>query len=265
MIMRRDDIKINSEKVKAIVEWKKFTHLKKIQAFFDFVNFYRRFIKDFFKVTKSLIKLIRKDHLFSWFKDCQTTFNELKKRVTEASILSYFSFELKTFLKSDSSNYVSIEILFQKEDDDFIKSITYFSKTLFSAECNYEIYDKKLLTIIRCFEQWRVELQSMKTFINVLIDHKSLKYFMITKKLNKRQTRWAKFLAKFDFKIAYQSEKKNDKANSLIKRSRNRSINESDDRNKHMHQTILSTKKVDSRIVQQINDIEENSNSVGSL
>ncbi len=158
MIVRCDDIKMNSEKVKAIVEWRKFTHLKEIQAFFDFVNFYKRFIKDFFKVIKSLIKLIKKNHLFSWFKDCQTTFDELKKRVTEASILSYFSLELKTFLKFDSSDYVSIEMLSQKESDNFIKSITSFSKTLFSAECNYEIYDKKLLIIIRCFEQWRVEL-----------------------------------------------------------------------------------------------------------
>ncbi len=131
---------------------------------------------------------------------------------------------------------------------------------MFSAECNYEIYDKELLTIIRCFEQWRAELQSVKTFINVLIDHKSLKYFMI-KKLNKRQTRWAKFLFEFDFKIAYQSEKKNDKADSLTKRFKDRSDENDnfDDRNKHMYQTILSAKKVDSRIVQKLNDTKENS------
>ncbi len=138
-------------------------------------------------------------------------------------------------MKSDSSDYVSIEILFQKENDDLIRSVAYFSKTLSLVECNYEIYDKELLAIIRCFEQWRAELQSVKTFINVLIDHKSLKYFMITKKLNRRQTRWAKFLVEFDFKIAYQSEKNNDKANSLIRRFENRSIDESDVRNKHMH------------------------------
>jgi hypothetical protein len=149
--------------------------------------------------------------------------------------LSYFSSELETFLESDSSNYVSAKILFQKENDDLIKSVTYFSKTLSSAECNYEIYDKELLTIIHCFEQWRAKLQSVKSFTNVLTNHKSLKYFMTIKKLNKRQTRWAKFLAEFDFKIIYQSEKKNDKANSLIKRLEDRSIDESNDRNKHMH------------------------------
>ncbi len=224
-----------------------------------FVNFYKRFIKNFFKDAKSFVKFIKKDHLFSWSKNCQKTFDELKKQVIEAFVLSYFSSELKIFLKSDTSDYVSVEVLFQKENDDFIKSITYFSKTLFFAECNYEIYDKKLLTIIRCFEQWRAELQSIETFINVLIDHKSLKYFMTIKKLNKRQARWIEFLIEFDFKIAYQSEKKNDKADSLTKRSKDRSIDESDDRNKHMHQTILSAEKIDLRIVQELNDTKENS------
>jgi hypothetical protein len=52
-----------------------------------------------------------------------------------------------------------------------------------------------------------------------------------------------RFLAEFDFKIVYQSEKKNDKANSLTRRSEDWSNenNDSNNRNKHMHQTVLST------------------------
>jgi hypothetical protein len=80
---------------------------------------------------------------------------------------------------------------------------------------------------------------------------------MTIKKLNRRQTRWAEFLVEFDFKIAYQSEKKNDKANSLIRRFEDRSIDESDDRNKHMHQIVLSLSKIDSRVVQELNDTEK--------
>jgi hypothetical protein len=259
--MSRDDIQRNSEKIKAIVEWRTSNHLKEIQTFLEFVNFYKRFIKNFFKLVKSLIKLIKKNQFFYWFENCQITFEQLKKRVIEALVLSYFSSELKTYLKSDSFDYVSNEILSQKENDDLIRSVTYFSKTLFFAECNYEIYDKELLTIIRCFEQWRAELQSIESFINVLTDHKSLKYFMTIKKLNKRQTRWTEFLAEFDFKIAYQSEKKNDKADSLTRRLEDRSVDESNDKNKHMHQTIWSTEKVNARVIQELNDTKKNSDS----
>jgi hypothetical protein len=148
--------------------------------------------------------MTRKNQSFYWFEDCQIAFEQLKKRIIEALVLSYFSSELKTYLESNSFDYVSIEILSQKEDNDHIKSIIYFFKTLSFVEYNYEIYDKELLAIIRCFEQWWTELQSIESFTNVLIDHKSLEYFMTTKKLNRRQAKWTKFLTEFDFKIAYQ-------------------------------------------------------------
>jgi hypothetical protein len=85
---------------------------------------------------------------------------------------------------------------------------------------------------------------------------------MIIKKLNRRQARWAKFLTEFDFKIAYQSEKKNDKTNSLIKRLEDRSKNESNDRNKHMHQIVLSSNKMNSQIMQELNDTKETSSEL---
>jgi hypothetical protein len=81
---------------------------------------------------------------------------------------------------------------------------------------------------------------------------------MIIKKLNKKQIKCAEFLVEFDFKIAYQSEKKNDKADALTRRFNDRSIDESNDKQRHMHQILLSSKKVDFRILQKINDIETN-------
>ncbi len=58
----------------------------------------------------------------------------------------------------------------------------FFSRKLSSAECNYEIYDKEMLAIIRSLEEWDVELQSLKEF-EVYLDYKNLEYFMIVQKL----------------------------------------------------------------------------------
>ena len=52
--------------------------------------------------------------------------------------------------------------------------------------------------------------------VKVLTNHKSLEYFMTTKKLTPRQARWAEFLSKFNFVVTYQSGKKNNKADALI-------------------------------------------------
>jgi hypothetical protein len=132
--------------------------LKEVQIFLNFINFYRRFIKEFFKLIKSLVNLTRKKQIFDWSSDCETAFQNLKKKMTKALVLTYFRFDLKIFLKCDSFDYVFEEILSQRSKNNLIRSVTYFSKTLSSIECNYEIYDKELLIIIRCFEEWRVEL-----------------------------------------------------------------------------------------------------------
>jgi predicted methyltransferase len=71
MIVRRNKIKMNFEKIETIIKWRTSSHLKEIQTFLKFVNFYKRFVKNFFKLVKSLIKLTRKDQFFYWFENCQ--------------------------------------------------------------------------------------------------------------------------------------------------------------------------------------------------
>jgi hypothetical protein len=56
------------------------------------------------------------------------------------------------------------------------------------AECNYEIYDKDLMAIIRDFEEWRPEIEGILQPIQVLSDHKNLEYIMSTKLRNHHQT-----------------------------------------------------------------------------
>ncbi len=89
-------------------------------------------------------------------------------------------------METDFSDYVSSGVFSQLEKDGLLHPVAFFSKNLNPVECNYEIYDKKLLAIIRCFEQWRSELEGIGVPIKVITDHKSLEYFMTTKKLSKR-------------------------------------------------------------------------------
>ena len=40
--------------------------------------------------------------------------------------------------------------------------------------------------------------------IEIWTDHKNLEYFMMAKKLNRRQARWSLYLARFDFKLTHR-------------------------------------------------------------
>ena len=64
--------------------------------------------------------------------------------------------------------------------------------------------------------------------MRVLTDHKGLEYFMTTKKLTPRQARWVEFLSEFNFKVTYQTGKKNDKADALTRKPNERPIIDKD-------------------------------------
>ena len=89
-------------------------------------------------------------------------------------------------IEADSSDYVTRGILSQYNKDGVLYPIAYFLKRLSLAECNYEIYDKELLAIIRCFKQWRPELEGAGFPIKVLSDYKNLQYFTTMKQLSHR-------------------------------------------------------------------------------
>ena len=86
-------------------------------------------------------------------------------------------------METDFFDYVSNGVFFQLGKDKLLHPVAFFSKNLNPAKCNYKIYDKELLVIICCFKQWRAELEGTRVPIKVITNHKSLEYFMITKKL----------------------------------------------------------------------------------
>ncbi len=244
IIVSEQDLCINSIKVKAIVNWTTFTNLKEVQDFVDFVNFYRRFIKNFSKLVKSFTQLTQKDTSFVWNKVCVEVFDNLKKQISSTSVLRHFDVKRQAILKIDAFNYVKDDILSQYNDENVLHSIVFYSKSMISAKCNYHIYDKKLLAIIRCFEHWRFKLEDTELFIQMFTDHQTLKIFMKNKQLTQRQANYLNILSKFNFQIIFRSDKTNFKVDALTRMSMIDSselAKDIDDR----FQTILISNRID--------------------
>ena len=55
-------------------------------------------------------------------------------------------------IKANLSDYITGGILSQYNKDGVLHSVVYFLKRLNPAKCNYEIYNKELLAIIRYFK-----------------------------------------------------------------------------------------------------------------
>ncbi len=150
---------------------------------------------------------------------CQIVFDHMKKHMIETFILRHFDQTRKTILEINSFNYVNNEVLSQYDDEEVLHSIVFYSKNMFSAECNYKIYNKELLIIIWAFEHWRLELKLTDISIKMFIDHQALISLMKDKELSRHQMRWVQKLTDFNFKIMYQSDKQNIKINALTRRA----------------------------------------------
>ena len=124
LIITSDDVKMNSEKVKAIQNWKISWNIKNMQAFLEFVNFYCWFIINFSQWTHSLTEcskskvfLIRTEkqkiryNLFTWTADCQKTFDDLKAVFLSASVLAHFDSNKKIWIEINVSDFVIAKIL----------------------------------------------------------------------------------------------------------------------------------------------------------
>ncbi len=190
LLMSIKKLKMNSRKMQAVIDWFTLNNLTQMQFFIDFCSFYRRFIKNFLKIVRLMIQLTQKKIIFEWNEVCQTAFNHMKKCMTETSILRHFDQTRDFILEINSFNYVNDEVLSQYDDEDVLHSIVFYSKNMSSAECNYEIYDKKLLIIIRAFEHWWLELKLINISIKMFIDYQALISLMKDKKLSQQQMHW---------------------------------------------------------------------------
>ena len=103
-------------------------------------------------------------------------------------MLAHFDFKLKKWVESNSSDFVTADV-FSQMHNRILRLIAYFSKKLTSVECNYIIYNKELLAIVKSFEIWHLELASITGPVKVYTDYRNLEYFMTTKQLNRQQAK----------------------------------------------------------------------------
>ena len=72
-------IKADRAKIKVIEKLAPLISVKGVRSFFGHVGFYRRFIKDFSKITNQLLKLLEKKDKFLFDENCLKAFECLKE------------------------------------------------------------------------------------------------------------------------------------------------------------------------------------------
>uniref|UniRef100_A0A8C6NU91 Gypsy retrotransposon integrase-like protein 1 n=1 Tax=Nothobranchius furzeri TaxID=105023 RepID=A0A8C6NU91_NOTFU len=209
------EVQMDSDKVKAVLEWPTPTGRKQLQRFLGFANFYRRFIRGFSGVAAPLHRLTSAKVRFVWDTAADMAFAELKRRFSAAPILTQPDTSKQFIVEVDASESGVGAVLSQRASDNKVHPCAYFSCKLTPAERNYDIGNRELLAVKLALEEWRHWLEGAEQPFLVWTDHKNLEYVRTAKRLNPRQARWALFFDRFNFNLSFRPGSKNIKPDAL--------------------------------------------------
>nr|GFA31915.1 reverse transcriptase domain-containing protein [Tanacetum cinerariifolium] len=159
-------IEVDKAKIKVISKLPHPTTVKGIRSFLRHAGFYRRFIKDFLKISRPMTHLLEKNSPFIFSNECIQAFRTLKEKLTEASILIAPNWDQPFELMCDASDYAIGAVLGQRVEKHF-RRIHYASKTMNQAKTNYTTTEKEMLAFVYAFEKFRSYLIMNKSIQNL--------------------------------------------------------------------------------------------------
>ena len=211
-VISKDGISVDPKKVEAVVEWTRPNNVTEICSFLGLAGYYRRFVEGFSHLAIPLTHLTQKGVKFEWSEECKQSFQELKRRLVSAPILTIPDGSGGLIIYSDASKKGLGCVLMQHG-----RVVAYASRQLKPYEQNYPTHDMELVAVVFALKIWRPYLYGVQC--EIFTDHKSLKYIFTQKELNMRQRRWLELIKDYDLTIKYHPRKANVVADALSRKS----------------------------------------------
>ncbi|GKD39727.1 reverse transcriptase domain-containing protein [Tanacetum coccineum] len=146
----RAGLDIDKSKIDVISKLPPPTNVKGIRSFLGHAGFYRRFIKDFLKISCPLTKFLEKETPFEFNDECHKAFNSLKEKLTCTPVIRSPNWNFLFELMCDASEFAVGAVLGQKDRKHF-HPIYFASKTLNAAQQKYTVTEKELMAVVFAF------------------------------------------------------------------------------------------------------------------
>ena len=170
-IVSKRGIEVDKVKIELIENLPPPTSMKQIRSFLGHVEFYRRFIKDFSKISRPLCSLLAKDIPFHFDEACQEAFQKLRSLLSSAPIMKPPDWSLPFEIMCDAFDFAVGPVLGQRVGK-LPRVIYYASKTMMDAQVNYITTEKELLAVVFALDKFRSYLLGSKVII--YSDHAAL-------------------------------------------------------------------------------------------
>lgn len=205
-IIDKNGIRVDSEKVKSVLNMIPPKNVTELRSFLGMVNFYGRFIKNLSFMLVPLHDLLKKGRPWIWGKEQAGSFRAVKELLASTRVLAHYHVKQKAVVTCDASAHGLGAVLTQLDADGRERPVTYASRALTDAERNYSQIHKEALAIVFAVKKFHQYLFGRRFTLRT--DHKPLVSIFgpgasIPSMTASRLQRWAIILSAYDFDIEY--------------------------------------------------------------
>lgn len=126
----------------------------------------------------------------------------MKSQLTTAPVLCVYNPNADTELHTDASKNGYGAIILQKQANNALGSVAYFSKATTEAEKNYHSFELETLAIVKALERLYIYLQGIS--FKIVTDCKLLVLAMKKININPRIARWSLSMQNYHFELVHR-------------------------------------------------------------
>ncbi|GBG60382.1 hypothetical protein CBR_g4340 [Chara braunii] len=190
--------------------------MTKLRSFLGLANYYRKFVRNFSTIAASLRRLLKKDAIWKWDKDCTSALKKLKRALIKYPVLKVADPSLPFVVTTDASQY-GIGAVLRQDDGNGYKPVEFMSARMPSEKVATSTYERELYALRQALEHWKHYL--LGRHFKVYSDHGTLRWLKTQAKMTPELTRWAAEIDQYDFELKPVKGKYNVVANALSRRS----------------------------------------------
>ena len=198
-IISKEGIRIDPDRIQAILQVPHPRNIKELQAFLGKINFLRRFIPNLAELIRLLNNMLKKDSKVKWTMEAKQAFEDIKIALTKTPVLTSPQFDRDFMIFSIASEHTIVVVLLQKDDQGCEKPIAFFSKTLRDAPLKYQIMEKQAYALVKAIKDFRVYI--LYSHVIAYVPNAVVKDILTQEGIEGRRGKWIANILEYDIEI----------------------------------------------------------------
>ena len=142
-IVSGNGLAVDPAKVKVVNDWEPPTDVGTVRSFVGLVQYFKRFIKDLSTILSPMTNLTKKNAVFVWSEECETSFQTVKAMLSSAPVLAMPDPNSRYSVYTDASIYGCGGVLMQND-----KPVAYCGRKFDKTMTNWTTTEQELYGLV---------------------------------------------------------------------------------------------------------------------